>query len=410
MSLLYKPLVSITAADLRALVENQVPESLYIEYKQEVFDKRDEKKRLQFLGSISGFLNALGGDLLIGVKAENGIPVELIGLEPATADSEMLRIQQVVSQGIEPFAQVAIQPVLLPNERTILIVRLAQSWAAPHGIKKDEHYQFYRRNSAGRSPMTIPELRTSFSLASTIAEHTRRFQTQRLDAIRMPKRHGFSYSQKPLTVLHLVPFSSSFGASTVEITRLDKVQLQEMSSDEMSQTARGYYINSGVMRYNLDGILMRQIGTGSLWHTQLFRDGSVEHVFENFIESSSEGGTCYAFLWQVHLMKILKRFLKLQTTCGVIPPVTLAVSLLNTTNLRLMTQEGGGGRSLSDHRIDRRELLLPDVVINDFAEDPRITLRPVFDSLWNAAGEQRCRFYSASGEWKVDPSWLDPVP
>jgi hypothetical protein len=53
MSLLYKPLESITSDDLQALIDNQVGESLQIEYKTEVFDKRDEKKRLQFLGMVA---------------------------------------------------------------------------------------------------------------------------------------------------------------------------------------------------------------------------------------------------------------------------------------------------------------------------------------------------------------------
>lgn len=44
MSLLYKPLESIRAADLQALIDNQVGESLYIEYKTEVFDKRVTKR------------------------------------------------------------------------------------------------------------------------------------------------------------------------------------------------------------------------------------------------------------------------------------------------------------------------------------------------------------------------------
>ncbi len=69
MSLLYKPLESIAAADLQGLIDNQVRESLYIEYKTEPFDRRDDKKRVQFLGSISAFANAAGGDLLVGVKA-----------------------------------------------------------------------------------------------------------------------------------------------------------------------------------------------------------------------------------------------------------------------------------------------------------------------------------------------------
>jgi len=43
-SLLYKPLESVDASDLQALIDNQIGEGLYLEYKTEVFDKRDDKR------------------------------------------------------------------------------------------------------------------------------------------------------------------------------------------------------------------------------------------------------------------------------------------------------------------------------------------------------------------------------
>ena len=99
MSLLYKPLESIAAADLRALIDNEVGERLYIEYKTEVFDKRDDKKRVQFLGSVSAFANAAGGDILIGVKADNGLPIELPGLDPSKVDPHF-RFEQLLDNSL----------------------------------------------------------------------------------------------------------------------------------------------------------------------------------------------------------------------------------------------------------------------------------------------------------------------
>jgi predicted HTH transcriptional regulator len=179
MSLLYKPLESITAADLQALIDNQVGESLYLEYKTEVFDKRDDKKKLQFLGSVSTFANAAGGDLLVGVKADNGLPVELPGLAPPEIDSEVLRIKQVVGTGIEPYLSPQFHSVPLPIGRAVLIIRVPRSWTAPHGIEINGHFQFFRRHAAGRMPMTISELRTAFTFSSTVVEQTRKFRDER---------------------------------------------------------------------------------------------------------------------------------------------------------------------------------------------------------------------------------------
>ena len=156
MSLLYKPLESITAADLQALIDNQVGESLYLEYKAEVFDKGDDKKKLQFLGSVPAFANAAGGDFLAGVKAENGLPVELPGLAPPEVDSERLRIKQVIGTGIEPYLSPQFHPVPLPT--------------GPHGIEHSGHFQFFRRHAAGRSPVQlrgIPMIKTTRPLAAS---------------------------------------------------------------------------------------------------------------------------------------------------------------------------------------------------------------------------------------------------
>ena len=63
---------------------------------------------------------------------------------------------------------------------------------------------------------------------------------------------------------------------------------------------------------------------------------------------------------------------------------------------------------MSKHQIDRDQLSLPDVVFNDFDSDPIATLKASFDCLWNAAGEEKCKFYTTNGKWNLDPSWLDP--
>src|SRR6476660_1681164 len=133
--------------------------------------------------------------------------------------------------------------------------------------------------------------------------------------------------------------------------------------------AQSGYIQEGNVRYNLDGVLM-QIPDGATWHTQLFRDGSLEHATTHWIEDSPKQGYINAFRWQVTLVNILPRFLNLQSTAGVTPPVTAMLSLLNVANFKLNMPEGGTYIGLTDHQIDREELLLPEIVVEDFKSDP----------------------------------------
>jgi hypothetical protein len=117
-----------------------------------------------------------------------------------------------------------------------------------------------------------------------------------------------------------------------------------------------------------------------------------------------------AWQYQIDLLKVIRRFSDLQLSFGVSPPTVLFCSILNSANFHLRTAEGHSLNrvgALSKHQIDRDRILLPEIIFNDSPTDPRGELKPLFDCLWNAAGQQRCAFYK-NGEWNIDPSWLDP--
>jgi predicted HTH transcriptional regulator len=64
-------LSEISAADLEALIENEVLEGRQLEYKLLIGTDDDAKRK--FLAAVSSFANASGGDLLVGVGAEEGV-------------------------------------------------------------------------------------------------------------------------------------------------------------------------------------------------------------------------------------------------------------------------------------------------------------------------------------------------
>jgi hypothetical protein len=54
----------ITEADLNALVAQQVPESIVLDYKRDLVGGSD-KDRYEFLGDVSSFANTTGGENLV---------------------------------------------------------------------------------------------------------------------------------------------------------------------------------------------------------------------------------------------------------------------------------------------------------------------------------------------------------
>jgi hypothetical protein len=399
MSLLYRPLESITAADMQDLVGNAVRESLYIEYKAEIFDKRDKEKRLQFLGSVSAFANAAGGDLLIGVEAQNAVPIALPGLDPDVVDAELLRIKHVLGSAVQPFLIVQFHSVALPNGRTIIIVRVPQSWTAPHGVAENGHYLFFKRHAAGRDPMTLAELRNAFTLSGGAVERIRGFRDQRLSWLQDKQLQLLR--TKTVAVLHLVPFSSVLGETTVELRRGPTFELMSIHKRQCG------FIQQGNIRYNADGVLMQDTGAYA-WYTQMFRDGALEHV--QSLNYHAVGTPTLLDVWrlQVNLVNTVPRFLRFQQSLGIAPPIAIMLTLLNVEGLKLNRCPGGGmfQERPSDYSIDRNTVVLPDVVARETAEPVPKLLKPVFDAIWNAAGLERCEFYR-DGTWIIDSSWLD---
>ncbi len=101
MSLASRPLESLEQRDLQGLVENQVRERRQIEYKLMLPNNSDSDKR-EFLADVSSLANASGGYLIFGMDEDGGLPTALKGLEISDSDAEVLRLESIVRDGIDP--------------------------------------------------------------------------------------------------------------------------------------------------------------------------------------------------------------------------------------------------------------------------------------------------------------------
>ena len=92
MTLGLKPIEEITEDDLVGLVEAAVPERQDIDYKLETYGNTDGDKR-EFLADISSFANTAGGDIIIGMGEDGGIPMSVPGID-LDIDNEKLRLDE----------------------------------------------------------------------------------------------------------------------------------------------------------------------------------------------------------------------------------------------------------------------------------------------------------------------------
>ena len=159
-------LEAITPEDVQKLVTDSVPEGKTIEYKQDLYnlDASNQEYRVrqheEMLKDISSFANTLGGDLVIGIREDNGVAVEVCGFEINNPDSLKLRITQIVQNGIEPRLSFAIKSIEHSPGRSVFILRVRQNLIAPHRVAYQGRFgRFYARTSSGAHPMDTSELR-----------------------------------------------------------------------------------------------------------------------------------------------------------------------------------------------------------------------------------------------------------
>lgn len=115
-------LEEITQGDLQNLIDNKVVENRQIEYKLELSVNQASEKK-EFLADVSSFANAAGGDLVIGMKADSktGEPIEINGLQLASVDAEILKIENLIRDGISPrIWDLRIQPIQLSDSKLLL--------------------------------------------------------------------------------------------------------------------------------------------------------------------------------------------------------------------------------------------------------------------------------------------------
>lgn len=164
MSLRFFERESYSVQDLENLIQNQIEESINLDYKSaRSLDKTDGKKR-ELAKDISAFANSDGGIIIYGMIEENHKPTALDFIDGETLNKEWL--ENVIDSNIQQKIQgIKIFPIRVDTDikKTIYIVKILSSSDAPH-ISADKKY--YRRYNFKSVPMEEYEVRLLYSRKS----------------------------------------------------------------------------------------------------------------------------------------------------------------------------------------------------------------------------------------------------
>jgi hypothetical protein len=170
------------------------------------------------------------------------------------------------------------------------------------------------------------------------------------------------------------------------------------------------------MRFNIDGFV-RSIrtefnATTDIGYAQVFRNGIVETVdtsllginkwnrtkFNSRVDPQSFDGERY----ERKLLVAVKRYLELQTFLGSNPPFFVMVSFLGVQGYKIALQRSEHHIAEYTKEIDRNNLIIPEVMIEDFDANLAEVLRPIFDAVWNAAGATESPNYDETGKFRFN--------
>jgi hypothetical protein len=394
---LEKTFDDINETDVRQLTEDRITERKTIEYKECLPDEKHDSKK-EFLADVSSFGNTVGGYLLYGIKEENGIPVALPGVINKDLDHETQRLENLLRDSIQPRLQgISIKSINIEEAKPVLIVHVPQSWSKPHVVNFQGHWRFYARNSAGKYPLDVMELKSVFLATSALGERIRNFHFDRLTKI-ASEETPTPLGEKARIILHIVPYSAFESRPSLSFAPIEK---DVWSFPLIYSSVSGH-------RYNLDGLMAYSDRSNNLSgaYAQVFRNGIIESVNTTLFSSGDGDLLIPSVIFEEKLVEALKDCLALHQKLSITPPSVLMVSLTGVRGYKLAVHHRLDiWHEQAVNRIDRDTLLLPEVIVEDYAINPGIILRPIFDAVWNSAGWPRSYGYNETGEWGKGPNF-----
>jgi hypothetical protein len=387
----------ISETDIRSLVENAVSERISLECKRELAFGDSDKK--EFLADVSSFANTVGGDLIVGVEqSSNGVAIAVPGIEIANPDRFTQQIDSLVRDGISPrLPSVASRLVTLQTGKSVLVLRVRQSWLSPHRVEFGGHRKFYARGTNGKFPMDVQQLRSAFTATETAIERALALRERRLEMLRAGQVPGFVRG-KPTLVVHMVPAASTSGASGIDLARVASIELDKL---------RPVSGQAWFPAFSIDGLRVysaRLDENAPLAQVQYSRDGVVELVDQGAIIRALNFGrtrTISARSLEETVISWVDRIKPVFAAAEVLPPVVVCVSLLDVRDISLTVEpnEAMSEVGFELHALDRQDILLPHGFLESWDAEVAVSMRATFDGLWNAIGMPRCPHFDQNGHW-----------
>lgn len=149
-----------TRADLQSLINDEIPESLTLDYKSSAALAKDSKSRDELCKDVSAFANSSGGQIVYGIEEKANKAVKL----DAGSDISREWIEQVISSNVQPRIRgLIITPVSMGGNRHAYVLTIPASNTAHQAPDK----KYYRRFNFESVAMYDYEIRDVMKRSTT---------------------------------------------------------------------------------------------------------------------------------------------------------------------------------------------------------------------------------------------------
>ncbi|MDP4092088.1 MAG: ATP-binding protein [Bacillota bacterium] len=388
--MIQKPIENINRDDLLLLVNDSVLEKKTLDYKEKFSGNSDSDKR-EFLKDITSFANSSGGDIIYGIKEENGVPAEIIGIYNEEIDSKIRWIEDLVRQGVQPrIPGIKIQPIDVADNKKALVIRIPKSWRSPHCVTFQNWSRFFARSSNGVYQLDVDELRSAFVLSESLSEKIQNFKNDRIANI-VAGETLLRLNTKSNIVLQIVPISA-FNI------KAEKIDIKSVFNNQFFNTI---YYGASRKRINFEGMILysEAIEAGKVdAYTQLYKNGIIEAVESSLLSSADESQKFIPYVaFEEALIKSTKQYIDFLKEVKVELPYFIFITLTGVKGYE-MPKSFNFYRGI-EYKIDREILSSEVIILEDFNTEIDLLLRPVFDSIWNACGYTQSINYDENGRF-----------
>ncbi len=391
----FKPLDQITEADILGMVDNDRLEDAQLDFKLgrpdkwknvdpdlDEAEKDDErwKAKREFLKDVTAFANNRGGDLIYGMAEKSGVAGKALGIDVPNMDQLILELQQLCENHTEPPLRVQARPVGEFDKGPVLVVRVPESWQRPHAVNIHEARFFWQRHENSNRPMTMNEIKQMVVGWHDVEERIRRFRRERVEKLARGEAPLPLYGER-LVVFHIVPVEMFANDAQIDVrSSSDEPRVWQFPLNE-SGFDTGYTLD-GRIAYNTQPGDKPGETAGARGYTLLFRNGSLETVTST-LGSYSES---------IHPFPIADRirrgfrdgWTKGLQAYNLTGPYFVALSLVGWKGSQLPSDQFAIVQPWWPLREDN--IMLPDVMVEIFTDEPADDLKQLWDYLWQTCG------------------------